>query len=118
MSLVYTFIIAGSKILCLKIKEVSIVMSGEINESEPVKKIMKQAEITAKDIIEDLKGSIECGYMTYPELIGILRYRLKQAINEMRHYRPENMPTLSLEKIGLKKLYDALEELERKEQKK
>lgn len=91
-------------------------MSGEINES--VIKIMKQAEITARDIIEDLKGSIGCGYMTYPELVGILRYRLKQAIDEMRHYRSENMYTPSLKETGLKKLYDALEELERKEQKK
>lgn len=90
-------------------------MSGEINESEPVKKIMKQAEITARDIIEDLKGSIECGYMTYPELLGILRHRLKQAIDEMMHYR-EGIPTLSLEEIGLKKLYNALEKLEHKEQ--
>ncbi len=82
---------------------------------ELVINIRRQAEITAKDVVESLKGSIECGYMTYPELIGVLRHFLKQAIDEMRCYRP-GMAVLSLKETGLENLYNALEDLERKEQ--
>lgn len=89
----------------------------ELNIDESVDAIRKEANITANDLIESLRGSVGCGYMTYPELIGILRYFLLQSINEMVKFR-FGMPTLSLKEVGLKKLHSALEDLEKKERKK
>jgi hypothetical protein len=80
-----------------------------------VKDVRKQAEITAKDIIRQLKDSVEHGFMTYPELIRILRYSLKKVIDEMCLFRPGNTPPLTLKEIGLRNLYQALEEIEKKE---
>lgn len=87
----------------------------EIDES--VDAIREQANSTANDLIESLRGSVGCGYMTYPELIRILRHFLLQSINEMTKIR-FGLSTLSLKELGLKKLHNALEDLEKKEQKK
>lgn len=70
-----------------------------------VEDVRKQAEITSRDIISRLRESTEHGFMTYPELIRILRYSLKKAIDEMCIFRPDAMPPFSLEKIGLQNLY-------------
>ena len=88
----------------------------ELNIDESVDAIRKEANITARNLIESLEGSIKCGYMTYPELVGILRYFLLQSINEMVKLK-FGMPILSLKEVGLKKLHSALEDLEKKEQK-
>jgi hypothetical protein len=85
-------------------------------EGMSVKEIRKQAEITAKEIIERLKNSVEHGFMTYPELVRILRHSLKKTIDEMCLFRAGEEPPLSLlKKLGLKDLYEALEEIEKKE---
>ena len=77
-------------------------MSGDKLEiDESVDAIKKQANSTANDLIESLRGSVGCGYMTYPELIGILRHFLLQSINEMTKIR-FGLPTLSLKELGLK----------------
>lgn len=81
---------------------------------QSVMKVRKQAEITAEDVIESLRGSINCGYMTYHELIGILMNYLQQSIDEMRLSRPESMCILPLEETGLKELYNVLEKLKPK----
>jgi len=83
-----------------------------------VEDVRKQAEITAKRIMERLKSSIEHGFMTYPELIRILRYSLKTAIDEMCLLRPENMPLPSVGEVGLQDLYHVLEKIEEEETKK
>jgi len=80
-----------------------------------VKDIRKQAEITAKDVISLLGSSVDHGFMTYPELIRILRSSLKKAIDEMCIFRPEDMLPLSLKEIGLENLYQALEEAKKRE---
>ena len=77
----------------------------------------EQAKITAKKLIKSIEDSINNGYMSYPELIEILRHFLLQAMNEMVKYR-FGMPTLSLKGTRFEKLYDALKDLEKKEQKK
>lgn len=75
------------------------------------------ARMTATDLIESLQGSIESGYMTYPELIGILTYFFKKVIDEVTHNRL-TVISFSKKEIGLEKLYNALVELELKEEKK
>lgn len=80
-----------------------------------VEEIKKQADITAKEIIEQLKSSAEHGFMTYPELVRILRYSLKKTIDEMCLFRPGDIPPLSLKELELEDLYQALEEIEKKE---
>ena len=89
----------------------------ELDIDESVDAIREHANITAKNLIESLEGSIECGYMTYPELVGILRYFLLQSINEMVNSR-FSLSKFSIENLGLKKLHNALEDLEKREQKK
>lgn len=89
----------------------------ELKIDESVNKAREQATVTANDLIESLRGSIGCGYMTYPELIRILRYFLLKTMNEMIIYR-FGLPALSLKELGLKKLHNALEDLEKREQKK
>jgi hypothetical protein len=85
-------------------------------EGMSVEEIRKQAEITAKEIIERLKNSVEYGFMSYPELVRILRHSLKKTIEEMCLFRPGEEPPLSLLKeLGLEDLYQALEEIEKKE---
>jgi len=80
-----------------------------------VEEVKKQADITAKEIIERLKSSVEHGFMTYPELVGILRWSLKKTIDEMCVFRPGGVPFLSLKEIGLEDLYQELEKIEKKE---
>lgn len=79
-----------------------------------IAKIKEQAEITAKDAIRELQESLDHGFMTYPELIRILKFYLQKSIVEMRIFRPDNLP-FSLKKVGLNKIYRALVKLEKKE---
>ncbi|MDP3052512.1 MAG: hypothetical protein Q8N22_00985 [bacterium] len=78
--------------------------------------IMKQAEYTAQKAIKRLQESIDHGFMTYPELIEVLKSHLKKSIDEMIIFRPDNLP-FSLKKIGLNKIYKALIEKEKREEK-
>ena len=81
---------------------------------ESVDAIREQATITARNLIESLEGSIKSGYMTYPELVGILEDFLLQSINEMTKIR-FGLPVLFLKELGLEKLHSTLEDLEKKE---
>jgi len=80
-----------------------------------VEEVKKQADITAKEIIERLKSSVEHRFITYPELVRILRRSLKKTIDEMCLFRPGDVPPLSLKGLGLEDLYQVLEEIEKKE---
>jgi len=86
----------------------------EEKEGLTVEDVRKQTIITAEDIITQLENLIAHD-ATYPTLIGILIYYLKRSIDEMRLFRPKGMSSLSLKEIGLKKLYQVLEKIEKEE---
>lgn len=75
------------------------------------------AGITAKGTITELNEAIDHGRMTYTKLIDILGFYLKKSIDEKMMFKPEGVPNFSLKKMGLKKLYKALEKMEKKAEK-
>jgi len=81
-----------------------------------LEEVRKQSEITAKDAIRQLQESIDHGFMTYPELIGILKFHLKKSMDEMRIFKPDNL-TLSLKNVDLHGIYKSLDKLEKREEK-
>ncbi len=98
--------------------ETSTLGGGKKHQQLTLHEVRKQAKRTAKDTIRQLQESIDHDFMSYPELIRILRFYLKKSIDEAEFiFRPENMPASSLRKVGLKKLYRVLEKMEKKDQK-
>ena len=85
---------------------------------EAIKLYRKFAEDLTKLIITRLEELIEHEETTHIALIATLRYSLKQVMGEMIAFRPESLPRISLEEIGLSKLYKVLEEIEKEESKK
>ena len=88
----------------------------EMSVDEAVKVSIKQGESSTRDIIIKLQELIE-HEATHLRLIATLRYSLKQVMDEMIAFRPDILPKISLEKIGLKKLYEVLEAIEKEEAK-
>jgi hypothetical protein len=86
---------------------------------DKVNTAIKQAEISAKDIIRHLEGVIdhEC---CYPRLVELLRHDLKQTIDYMMLFSPRIITSRSLKNLDLDlaKLYNILEKMEKKESEK
>ena len=82
---------------------------------ESVNAAREQAKITANDIVRSIQEPTKSGYISYPELIAILRHSLLQAINEMVNHR-FGLPEISLKNLGLNKLHAELEALARRKE--
>ena len=84
------------------------------NLDKDIKTSIKQAIEIAESTIESLRGSISSGYMTHIELVQILAGGLKRTIEDLRYFRPGNLPVLDLEELGLNNLLKELERLEKR----
>lgn len=59
-----------------------------VKKGMALEEIKKQSEITAKNATRQLQESINHGFMTYPELIRILKEYLEKAKKEIKIFKP------------------------------
>ncbi len=61
-----------------------------------VEEVIKQSEISAKEVIRQLQESLDHEFITFPELIRILESSLEKAKIEIKVFRPGNLFNFSL----------------------
>ena len=100
-------------------KEKSLTMKARQRVEKKIEQKVKTSEIAARTAMEHLNELIEHGHATYRQLVLTLRRDLKKAIMEMYLFESETMSLDHLKKIDpdLGKLYEVLEEIEKKEKK-